>query len=167
MEMLGTWILAWGHVISAICWLGGGVVFAFVVGPALGKLSPASSGEFLVKVVPGVVRFFQIFAGLTIVFGALLLYNMGGLSLLSPSTSYGIILSAGVAFALAAFVVAEFIAAPIQMKAVRLVREMLASGAHQSSPELPKTLRLAGLTAVLTAVLLILTSICMVGAGFY
>ena len=92
--MLTTWILAWLHVVSAICWLGGGIMFAFVVGPALSRLSPASSGEFLVKVVPRVVLFFQVLAGLTILFGVLLLYNMGGFGLLSPSTSYGLDLTA-------------------------------------------------------------------------
>ncbi|MCI4363278.1 MAG: DUF4149 domain-containing protein [Thermoplasmata archaeon] len=165
--MLTTWILAWGHVISAICWLGGGIVFGFVVAPALARLSPASSGEFLVKVVPSVVRFFQIFAGLTIVFGFLLLYSMGGSSQLSQSTFYGLDLSIGIVVALAAFVVAEFVAAPLQLKAVRQVKEMLASGSHEPPAEFPRTLRLASLTARLTAVLLVLASIFMVGAGFY
>jgi|SRR5271157_647707 len=165
--MLTTWILAWLHVESAICWLGGGIMFAFVVGPALARLSPASSGEFLVKVVPRVVLFFQVFAGLTILFGALLLYNMGGPSLLSPSTSYGLDLTAGVGFAIVAFVESEFVAVPIQLRAVRMIREMLAAGQHQPPAGFPRTLRLATITATLTVVLLVLASICMVGAGFY
>ncbi|MCI4368390.1 MAG: hypothetical protein L3K09_02345 [Thermoplasmata archaeon] len=165
--MLVTWILAWAHIVSAIGWLGGGIVFGFVVAPALSKLSPASSGEFLVKVVPGVVRFFQIFAGLTVLFGALLLFNMGGLGLLNPSTFYGVDLSVGVAFALAAFVESEFLAVPIQLKAVRLVREMVASGKHEPPAELPKTLKMATVTSVLTLILLLIASVCMVGAGFY
>ncbi|HXQ94518.1 MAG TPA: hypothetical protein VN864_05045 [Thermoplasmata archaeon] len=165
--MLSTWILAWGHVISAIGWLGGGMVFVFVVAPALSRMSPASSGEFLVKVVPGVVRFFQVFAGLTILFGFLLLYNMGGSSLLTNSTFYGVDLSVGIVLALAAFVVSEFVAAPLQLKAVRQIQGMLASGSHTPPAEFPRTLQLASYTAILTAVLLILTSICMVGAGFY
>jgi uncharacterized membrane protein len=165
--MLSTWILAWLHVISAFGWLGGGIMFAFVVGPALSRLSPASSGEFLVKVVPRVVLFFQVFAGLTVLFGALLLYNMGGLSLLSPSTTYGLNLTLGVTFALIAFVESEFVAVPIQLKAVRLIRGMLAAGEHQPPAEFPRTLKLATLTAVITVVLLLLTSIFMVGAGFY
>lgn len=165
--MLTTWILAWLHVISAVCWLGGGVMFGFVVGPALARLSPASSGEFLVKVVPGVVRFFQVFAGLTVVFGGLLLFNMGGLSLLNPSSSYGLDLSIGVTFALIAFVESEFVAVPIQLKAVRLIKEMIAAGKHEPPAEFPKTQRLAVATALLTLVLLLITSVCMVGAGFY
>jgi uncharacterized membrane protein len=165
--MLTTWILAWLHVISAICWLGGGIMFAFVVGPALSRLSPSSSGEFLVKVVPRVVVFFQVFAGLTILFGVLLLYNMGGLGLLSPSSSYGLDLTVGAAIAIVAFIESEFVAVPIQLKAIRMIRKMLAAGQHQPPAEFPKTLRMATITATLTVVLLILTSLFMVGAGFY
>jgi len=165
--MLTSWILAWLHVVSAICWLGGGIMFAFVVGPALARLSPASSGEFLVKVVPRVVMFFQVFAGLTILFGVLLLYNMGGLGLLSPSSSYGLDLTLGATFAIVAFVESEFVAVPIQLRAVRLIREMLAAGGHQPPAEFPRTVRLATITATVTVVLLILASIFMVGAGFY
>ncbi len=165
--MLSTWVLAWLHVVSAICWLGGGIMFAFVVGPALSRLSPASSGEFLVKVVPRVVRFFQVFAALTILFGLLLLYNLGGPSLLSPSTSYGVDLSIGAGFAIVAFVESEFVAVPIQLQAVRMIREMLAAGQHQPPAGFPKTLRLATITATLTVVLLIFASVFMVGAGFY
>ncbi|MDA4127237.1 MAG: hypothetical protein OK452_08575, partial [Thaumarchaeota archaeon] len=88
-------ILAWFHVVSAILWLGGGVMFAFVVGPALAKLSPSSSGEFLLNVAPRVARFFQIIAGSTVLFGVLLLYSMGGFDLLSLSTFYGLDITVG------------------------------------------------------------------------
>jgi uncharacterized membrane protein len=165
--MLSTWILAWGHVIAAIGWLGGGILFGFVIAPALEKLSPASRGEFMLKVVPGIARFFQAIAGLTVLFGALLLYNMGGPGLLNPSTFYGLDLTVGVTFALLAFLESEFIAVPILLRAVRMVREMVASGAHEPPPEFLRTMRLVKLTAFLSLVLLLLTSICMVGAGFY
>ncbi|MCI4322119.1 MAG: hypothetical protein L3K18_02285 [Thermoplasmata archaeon] len=165
--MWSTWILAIGHVVSAMCWLGGGIIFVFVVAPALSKLSPASSGEFLVKVVPNVVRFIQVFAGLTILFGFLLLYNLGGTSILSGSSFYSVDLSIGITLALAAFVLAEFVSAPLQMKAVQMIRDMMASGAHQPPAAFPGTLKKASLSAMATAVLLILTSIAMIGAGFY
>jgi len=165
--MLDTWILAWAHVLSAVGWLGGGMLFAFVVGPALSNLSPAASGEFLLKVVPGVVRFFQIFAGLTILFGLLLLYNMGGASLFDMSTSYGVDLSIGVTLAIVAFVESEFVASPAQLKAVRMIREMKAAGLDHPAADFPKAVRMATLTAQVTLVLLLATSAFMVGAGFY
>ena len=165
--MLLTWILAWLHVISAIGWLGGGILFAFVVGPALGKLSPASSGEFLLKVVPGVVRFFQVSAGLTILFGFLLLYNLGGLALLSTTSFYGLDLTVGITLAIVAFLESEFVAVRFQLKAVRLVREMASSIQHQPPVDLPGALRMARITATVAVLLLLATSIAMVGAGFY
>lgn len=142
-------------------------MFVFIVGPALSRLSPAAAGEFMVKVVPRVVLFFQVAALLTVVFGLLLLYNLGGPGLLTWSTSYGMDLSLGVGFALLAFVESEAIAAPIQMRVVRLVRNMVAAGEHQPPPEFARAVRMAQLTGLLTAVLLVLASVFMVGAGFY
>jgi uncharacterized membrane protein len=165
--MLLTALLAWLHVISAIAWLGGGIMFGFVIAPTLSKFSPPASGEFLVKVGPRVARFFQVIAGTTILFGALLLYNLGGFGLLTPSNTYGIELTIGVTFALIAFVVSEFFGVPPLLKAVRLIREMQSAGRHEPPAELPKALRVAAATATLTVVLLILTSVFMVAAGFY
>ena len=142
-------------------------MFAFVVGPALAKLSPPSSGEFLVKVVPRVVRFFQIFAGTTVLFGVFLLYSLGSLPLLDPSTFYGADLTIGLSIGFVAFLLSEFVSVPIQVKAINMIREMQASGQHQPPAEFPKTLRLASRTATLTVLLLVLASIFMVAAGFY
>ena len=162
-----TWILAWLHVISAIGWLGGGILFGFVIAPGLAKVSPSGSGEFLVMIAPRVGLFFQIIAGLTILFGALLLYNVGGFGLLTLSTTYGLNLSIGVTLALVAFVVSEFIAVPTLFKAIRMIKAMQASGAHQPPAEFPRAMKIANGTAMLTVILLILTSVFMVGAGFY
>lgn len=142
-------------------------MFAFVVGPALAKLSPPSSGEFLVKVVPRVVRFFQIFAGTTVLFGVLPLYSLGSLPLLDPSTFYGADLTIGLSIGFVAFLLSEFVSVTIQVKAIKMIREMQTSGQHQPPAEFPKTLRLASRTATLTVLLLVLASIFMVAAGFY
>jgi uncharacterized membrane protein len=160
-------ILAWLHVVSAISWLGGGILFAFVIGPALAKLSPSSSGEFLVKVVPGVARFFQMVAGSTILFGLLLVYNLGGFGVLSLSSSFDVNITIGLSIGFIAFLISEFVAIPIQLKAIKMVREMQASGQHQPPAEFPKTLNRARVTATLTVILLILTSVFMIAAGFY
>jgi uncharacterized membrane protein len=165
--MLLTAILAWLHVVSAIMWLGGGIMFGMIIAPTLSKFSPAASGEFLVRVGVRVGRFFQVVAGTTVLFGLLLLWNVGGFSLLDPSTTYGLELTIGVTFALLAFVVSEFFAVPPVLKAVRLIKEMQASGAHEPPAELARTLRISAQTASLTLVLLIGASIFMVAAGFY
>jgi uncharacterized membrane protein len=165
--MLLTAILAWLHIISAISWLGGGIMFGVIIAPMLSKFSPPAAGEFLVRVGPRVGRFFQVFAGTTILFGLLLLYNVGGIGLLTFSNTYGIELTVGVIFALAAFVVSEFFSVPPLLRAVRLVKEMQSSGRHEPPAELPRALKVAGATAMLTLILLLLTSAFMVAAGFY
>ncbi len=165
--MLLTWILAWLHVLFAVSWLGGGIVFAFVVVPALKTLSPAGRGEFTVKVLPGVVRFFQATAGLTVVFGLALLFNLGGPHLLALSSSYGVNLTLAVSFALLAFIVSEFVASPALLRVIRMARAALASPTHSPPPEFPKALRWADVTGRATVVLLLITLVFMVGAGFY
>ncbi|MDV3244949.1 MAG: hypothetical protein LYZ66_07260 [Nitrososphaerales archaeon] len=162
-----TAVLAWFHVISAVAWLGGGIMFAVVIGPALVKLSPSSSGEFLAKVAPKVGRFFQIIAGSTILFGVLLVYNLGGFELLSLSSFYGVVITIGLSLGFTAFLTSEFVAVPSLLKVARMIREMQASGQDQPPAEFPKTLRRATITAYLTVLLLILTSVFMVAAGFY
>lgn len=166
--MLLTAILAFAHVLSAMAWLGGGILFGFFVAPKLGHLPPSSSRDFFLSVVPGIARFFQAAAGATIVFGLLLLYNMthGDLGMLGFSTAWGFDITVGMVVALLAFVVSEALAAPALVKVVRLMRSM---GPNSGPPpaELPKAIRLAGSTATLTLVLLLITLGLMVSAGFY
>ena len=144
-------------------------MFAFVIGPALAKLSPPSSGEFLVKIVPRVVLFFQIVAASTVLFGVLLIYSLGGnsFSLLSPSHFYGLDLTIGLSIGFVAFLISEGVAVPIQLKAIKMIKNMQASGQHQPPAEFPKTLKRASDLATLTAFLLIITLVFMVAAGFY
>ncbi len=168
--MLVTAILAWFHIISAIGWLGGGIMFAVVVAPALEKLSAPSSGEFFVKVVPRVARFFQIVAGSTVLLGVLLLYGMdpnGGFRILSLSSSLGFNLTIGLSIGFVAFLMSEFVAVPPLFRAIRIIKETQASSQQQPPEELRRTLRRAAIAADLTVSLLVLTSVFMVAAGFY
>jgi uncharacterized membrane protein len=168
--MLSTAIFAWLHIVSAIGWLGGGIMFGFVVAPALSKLSPASSGEFFMKIVPRVARFFQIVAGSTVLFGVLLLYtgiSNGDFSGLTLSSTWGLSIVIGLSLGFIAFLVSEFVAVPPLRKAIRIITEMHASGQQEPPPELQKTLKRAGLLANVTVTLLILAVVFMVSAGFY
>ncbi|MCI4349223.1 MAG: hypothetical protein L3J93_03270 [Thermoplasmata archaeon] len=119
------------------------------------------------KVVPVISRFFQAVAGMTILFGFLLLLNMGGFGLLAPSTFYGVDLTIGVTLALAAFVSTEFVTVPLMRRAIRTLESAQAAGQHEPPSEFPRQLRRAALSSVVTVVLLLLTSVFMVGAGFY
>lgn len=165
--MLLAWLLASLHVMSAIAWLGGGIIFGFVIGPALESLSPASRGEFMVKVIPKIVRFFQGVAGATVLFGALLLYVLGGSTLLDPGTTYGRFLIVGVVGAAIAFVLSEFIVGPAFMRARSVVMQVQSSGASAPAPELGPAMKRAVGSSLLLLVIMVVTAVCMVGAGFY
>ena len=167
--MLLTAVLALLHILAAMLWLGGGAIFGLVIGPRLRRLALPSSGEFLAKVGPAIVSFFRATPAATILFGFLLLYNMtnGNLGQLSPSTSWGFDMTAGMSVALVAFVISEAGTVPATSKVVRMLQRMQTSGYETVPPELPKAIRLAFVSANLTFVLLLITLGFMVAAGFY
>jgi len=152
-------ILAYLHIISAMGWLGGAVLFVSVVGPGLRSLSPTARLEFLSKVGPRAIRFFIGSSTATIVFGLGLLYAFPGAS----STT----ISAGLTLGLIAYLVVIFVSIPSLRKADHLAKEMLASGqAGPPSPELAKELKRGGIGVATVVVLLVITLMFMVTAGF-
>jgi hypothetical protein len=167
MELLTT-VLAYGHIVSAIAWLGGGIMFGMVIAPRLGKLALSSSRDFVLTVLPGVLRFFQVIAGVTILFGLLLLYDMHVYDhmQLDFSTSWGFDLILGMSVALVAFLYSELVAIPVFHRIVTLNRKMGPDGSGVP-PELPRTVRQAGMASLITLVLLLVTVSFMVAAGFY
>ena len=145
-------------------------MFGFVIAPALANLSPASSGEFFVKIAPRVIRFFQIAAGSTVLFGVLLVYagiSNGDFPGLSPSTTWGLSLTVGLVIGFVAFLIAEFMAVPALRKVIRIISGMQTGGQQGGPEELGRALRRARLTASTAVVLLIITLVFMIAAGFY
>jgi uncharacterized membrane protein len=155
--------LAYAHILSGVCWLGGALIFVTVVAPGLGRMSGAARSEFIVKVMPRWVKFIQAVAGLTLLFGILLLvaYFNGDYS------SIGASLMAGVVFGILAFLVVIGLTGPTFRKLVKLVEEMQRSGAQAPSPEIEKTLKRSVFAGRLGLVLLLLALLFMVAAGFY
>ena len=78
------------------------MVFAIVLGPALPSLSAQARLEFLATVLPRYVRYIRMFAAVTVVFGVatVLVIADGDYSVLSPSTPFGLYVSAGALLAL-------------------------------------------------------------------
>jgi branched-subunit amino acid ABC-type transport system permease component len=105
------------------------------------------------------------------VIGVTLIGALVELTGLRPSRSRNhlvlILLTIGLSIGFVAFLVSEFVAVPIQLRAVKMIKEMQASGQHQPPAEFPKTLKRASNLAILTVVLLFLASMFMVAAGFY
>lgn len=162
-------LLATFHVLFAMSWLGGGIMFGFIIGPQVARIPPPATREFFVNVGPAVLRFFQVVPTLTIAFGLLLVYNMtgGDWSQLSPATSWGFDVSVGMTFAIAAFVVGEAGAAPALGKVVRLLKSFTPGSGAPPPAELPAAVRNARVTATVSILLLGVTMVFMVGAGFY
>ena len=163
--MLLTAILAFAHVVSAVSWLGGGILFSFIIGPRLAALKPPVARDFLVTMIPAVVRFFQIVAGLTILFGLLLLGNMLNGDFSQLSTTWGRTISAGMVVAFVAFVLSEAATSPAFMRVARAAAQITPDS--PPPPTFPALIRRAGLLGLITTLLLILTLGFMVGAGFY
>lgn len=161
-------LLATFHVLFAVAWLGGGVMFGIVIGPRLASFSPPAAREFFVKAGPQILRFFVVVPALTVGFGLLLIYNItgGDWSQLAPTSSWGLSISAGIAFALAALIVSEVGATPALKRVIQLMGEAVS---HDSPAvaKIPGAIRRAQLTATGTLGLLLATLACMVAAGFY
>ncbi|MDA4128948.1 MAG: hypothetical protein OK422_05800 [Thaumarchaeota archaeon] len=151
-------VLAYLHIISAIGWLGGAVLFVSVVAPGLRSLSPTARLEFLSKIGPKATRFFAGTSTATIVFGLALLFS---------SDVSGTNINVGLTLGLIAYLVALVVAFPALTKADHLAKEALASGqAGPPSPELAKALKRGGLGVVVVVLLLVVTLMFMVASGF-
>jgi hypothetical protein len=152
-------ILAYLHIISAMGWLGGAVLFVSVVAPGLRSLSPTARLEFLSKVGPRAIRFFIGSSTATIVFGLALLFSFPGV--------FGTTITAGLTLGLIAYLDAMLVAIPSLRKADHLANEVLAGGqAGPPSPELAKALKRGGIGSATVVVLLVITLMFMVTAGF-
>jgi uncharacterized membrane protein len=158
-------ILALGHVLAAMGWLGGGLLTTFVLGPNLRKLQPAANLEFNAKVLPRILRFVQAMIGATLLFGVLLLYYYygGDLSTFSK-TSQGMELSVGIALALVTAAVAWTVTFPSFNKVVKIANGLLQGG--QPPPELMKYGRRARIGSLIGVTMLLIVVATMVFAGF-
>lgn len=159
MDPLIITILTYLHVISAMGWLGGAVLFLSVIAPGLRALSPGASLEFLVKVGPKSTRFFIGAATSTIIFGLALFFALQG-----DFPGYGIY--AGVTLGLLAYLTAMLGAVPAFSKADRLAKDMLSNPPSGPPPaEFTGALRRGGISLTIIVVLLLLAVIFMVASG--
>lgn len=162
-------VLAYGHIVSAIGWLGGVLLTTFVVGPGLQTVSPPARLEFIAKVMPKIIRYLVGMITGTILFGLLLLYFLigGDFALLSPSTSFGAALSAGIGLAIIAVVVAGAVVIPSFQKVIAIAGQVLKGGQTPPPPELMKYSKRAKVGSVTVTVILLVVLVMMVTAGFY
>ncbi len=153
-----TTVLAALHIISAIGWLGGAVLFVSVVAPGLRALSPGASLEFIAKILPKATRFFTGAASATVVFGLVLFFYSG---------VDDIAVKVGAILGLAAFLIAMLVAIPAFNKAHKMAAQMLATPPSGPPPaEFAAALKRGGMGATIVVLILVLTAIFMVVSGF-
>jgi hypothetical protein len=162
-------VLAYGHILSAMGWLGGALLTTFVISPKLQAVTAQTRLEFLAKVMPSMVRFVIGMIIGTFLFGLLLLYTLlgGDMSMMAPSTPFGLAISTGVALAVVAGIVGFAVSVPSFRKIISIADGMLKSGQTPPPPELAKYSKRARAGSLAVAVLLLLTLVMMVAAGFY
>ena len=146
-------------------WLGGGILFTFIIGPRLAGLPLPVARGFLVTMVPPVVRFFQWAAGFTVLFGLLLLWSTVGGDYSQFSSSWGLTITAGMIVAFVAFFLSEVLTGPAFLRVAKAAASISPDAPPPAS--FPGLVQRAGFLGLITTLLLVLTLVFMVGAGFY
>lgn len=147
-------VLLFVHIISAVGWLGAAMVFGILIGPLLPDLSAPSRSELIVNLFPRFVRYVQIFAIATIIFGLGLVFSIAGgdLGSMSPSTLYGFFMSTGSAVTILAIVIGFGIVVPSAHKLVAIVKGMQ----HNPGPPPPELSRIQARLRVSSAIMIVL-----------
>ncbi len=142
------------------------MLFAMVVGPTIGDFTPATSGEVVVKLLPKYLRFILICTFLTPILGLITaLYSSNwSFSFFSPSTNYGIYISAGAFLSLIALVVTFAVVYPTGKKIINITKAMMKNQSPQP-PMLPKLAMRLKISTGLGLALLVGIIVCMVAAS--
>ena len=158
-------VLAWFHIFSAIGWFGGDLMLLVGMEPMLGKLAPATRREFMTTVFPRLYRLDALFSTSTVLFGLLFAYEYtgGDLSMLSPSTSWGLAITVGATLGLLAFLLEVLVDFPSERKVIAIMKTMSADGAAPA--DLTRYQRRGEFAEIAVVVLLFAALVFMVAAG--
>ncbi|MBI3840344.1 MAG: hypothetical protein HY297_00035 [Thaumarchaeota archaeon] len=160
-------VLAYGHILSAVGWLGGGLLITFIIGPNVRKLAPAASLEFNAKVLPKILTFVQAMIGTTFLFGLLLLYVIsdGDYAWLTTSPQ-GLDVTTGIVVALITSAVVFSVTVPSFKKVIQIANSVIQGGQQAPPPELMKYAKRARQGSLIAISLLFFVLAMMVAAGF-
>lgn len=164
-KMLLTSVLLWFHIFAAVGWLGAAMVFAMLIGPTIGTFTPGTRSEVVLKLFPKYVRYTEVFAIMTVLFGAALALSIanGDMNVLSPSTHFGLFILSGASLAIIVVALAFGFIAPTAHRVVHLTEEMVKNPGPPPAELLRASSRLrAGASVGL--ILLILVLVFMVGS---
>lgn len=161
-------IVLWAHIFGAIGWMGAAMVFAFVIGPSLAKMSPQARLEFFAKAAPRYLRYVELFTLLTIIFGVAMVAVLadGDTSILSLDTTFGVAIAVGATLAVVAVGLAMGVIVPTARKISEISKQLLEKPGPPP-PELPALSNRLKVSSAVGLVLLILVTIMMVAAATY
>ena len=142
------------------------MLFGMVIGPLLPSSNPATRGEVVLKLFPKYIRYSEVFALMSVVFGAALALAISGgdFSKFSPTTTWGLFISIGGTIAIITLGLAVGVIAPAAHKLVHLT-EAAMKNPGPPSQDLMKTSARLKTSATAGLILLILVLVCMVAAA--
>jgi len=157
--------LTFGHILSAMGWLGGGLITGFALGPNLRKMSQTAALEFNAKVLPNLVNFVQAAAGLTIVFGLLLLGYLYSQDSAYFSSTSGMDVSVGIVLAAVTAAIAFSMTIPSFKKVSKISADIIAGKQQGPPPEMMNYAKRARQGSLVGVALLLIILAAMVAAG--
>ncbi len=160
-------IITWSHIVSVICWSGAAIIFLAVISPTLPKLSAQANGEVALRLLPRYLRFIQVFAVFTLIFGPLLALTMNdgppnSFDLVSP---WSILVTAGAITGIVMLFVVFLFLTPTVRRLVRMVRQMQETSQPPPPSEMRIVQRRFAIGGPLSVVLLLLAEVFMVSAA--
>ncbi|MCI4340006.1 MAG: hypothetical protein L3K06_03520 [Thermoplasmata archaeon] len=160
-------VLLYGHIVSAIGLLGGALLFTFAIGPVLPRLSPATRGEIIVKLLPRIAQVLSGFGVLLTLFGIALAYEItgGDFSQFSSSNPWGARISVGIFLGLIAVILALGV---IQPTVSEMGRIQAAVPADAQGPPPARFMALMGrlkVTSLTAQIIMLATIVFMVASA--
>ena len=139
------------------------MIFGMLIGPTIGKLTPAARSELIIKLFPGYLRYVGVFSVMTVVFGLALVLDIGNgnMDVFSLSTSFGLYLTTGAILAFITVILAFALVIPSARKLLHMTQEMV-KNSTPPPPELHNVSARMRMGATIGLVLLILVLVFMV-----
>jgi len=161
-------VVLWVHIFGVVGWMGAGMIFAVVIGPSVAKMSPQARTEFFAKVVPTYLRYIEIFSIITVLAGIAMVAVLanGDFSILSPSTHFGLFISAGALLALVTIGLALSVVVPTAKK-ISVISQSMMEKPGPPPAELPGLAKKLKQSSTIALALLIVVTILMVAAATY
>ncbi len=167
VDIIVTGIINWFHVVSVIGWTGAVLTFIVALNPSLAKFSPQANGEFVVKAMPRLLRSIQVFSVLTITFGPLLALTMndGEPNVFDFVSPWSLFVTAGATVGIVMLLMVFFFFTPTAKRLIRAVSAMQNNPQNPPLAELKMLQKRMAIGTPLSAVLLLLAEVFMVGAA--